>query len=184
MKIVNNCPCLLLLLFAYPLVAQTYIPSDNHSSVTFVIRNFGFNVEGSFTHLQGSISFDPNNLPAAAFNLTVGAATVSTGNNSRDTHLKKEEYFNVAKYPVISFSSDKIEKAAAGGGYIATGRFTIKGKSKSVSVRFTALPPDNGYLFTGKTGLNRRNFEVGGDSFALSDNLTLTLSIFAPGVKK
>ncbi|MEO5996198.1 MAG: YceI family protein, partial [Chitinophagaceae bacterium] len=123
MKTLTSWMCLLLLFYVPSVPAQIYTPKDNGSSVQFIIRNLGFNVEGTFTHLQGSIHFDTENLSAAGFTVTVDAATVKTGNNSRDSHLKKEEYFNVAKYPLILFSSEKIEKSTTAGSYVATGNF-------------------------------------------------------------
>lgn len=174
--------CILLSFYSNILFAQTYTPADNGSSIRFVIKNFGFNVEGSFKNLQGSMNFDPDNLKTSVFNVTVDAATVTTGNNSRDIHLKKEEYFDVIKYPKILFATDKIEKTASGG-YIATGKFTVKGKNKPVSIPFTAILQSDGYLFKGKLILNRRDFGVGGDSFVLSDNLTLAIIVFARKAK-
>lgn len=184
MKTLTGCLCLMLLFYSRTVPAQIYTPRDNGSSVQFIIKNLGFNVEGTFTHLQGSIHFDTDNLAAAGFTVTVDAATVSTGNSSRDSHLKKEEYFNVAKYPLISFSSEKIEKSATAGSYIATGKFTVKGKSKPVSIGFTASKQENGYLFKGKVTLNRRDFGVGGNSFVLSDNLILIMNVFSLSDKK
>ena len=73
--------------------AQQYTPADAGSSVKFVIKNFGLNVDGSFMGLQGKITFNRDNLAASVFNVSVDAATVNTGNGKRDTHLKKEEYF-------------------------------------------------------------------------------------------
>ena len=166
------CPCLL--------VAQSFITSDKGSSVTFVIKNFGFSVDGSFKNLQGNIKFDPNNPEAAVFVVTVDAATINTNNGSRDSHLRKEEYFDATKYPKISFSSEKVEKTANAGSYIVKGKFTIKGISKQISIPFSASAQNGGYLFNGKVVLNRRDFKVGGNSMVLSDNLTLTLNVFAP----
>ena len=180
MKLIAFFCCSLLSLCPHGLLAQSYIPSDNGSSVTFVIKNFGFGVDGSFKNLQGSIKFDPNNPEAAIFMVTVDAATVNTDNGSRDTHLRKEEYFDVAKYPKISFSSDKVEKTATAGLYIAKGKFTVKGISKSVSIQFKAKAQNGGYLFNGKVVINRKDFGVGGNSLVLSDNLTLTFNVFAP----
>lgn len=160
-------------------IAQVYIPTDNGSSIMFIIKNLGFNVDGSFKNLQGNINFDPGNLKSSVFKVTVDAATVNTGNKSRDSHLKKEEYFNVTEYPTISFLSDKIEKDAGPGMYMVNGKFTVKGKSKIISIPFTAAPQNDGYLFTGKITLNRRDFDVGGNSLVLSDNLTLKINVFA-----
>lgn len=169
------------MLFIWPslLVAQSYIPTDKGSSVTFVIKNFGFSVDGSFKNLQGNVKFDPNNPAAAIFMVTVDAVTVNTDNSSRDNHLRKEEYFDAAKYPKISFLSDKVEKTTTAGSYIVKGKFTVKGISKSISIPFSANAQNGGYLFNGKVVLNRRDFKVGGNSMVLSDNFTLTLNVFA-----
>lgn len=171
--------CYFLLFFCpHIMLGQSYIPSDKGSSVTFVIKNFGLGVDGFFKNLQGSIKFNPNNPEAAIFIVTVDAATINTDNSSRDNHLKKTEYFDAAKYPKISFSSDKIEKTATVGLYVVKGKFTVKGISKSISIPFSVIAQNGGYLFNGKVVLNRRDFKVGGNSMVLSDNLTLTLNVF------
>jgi polyisoprenoid-binding protein YceI len=177
MKSINYVILIIVLLAGSPASAQTYTPSNNESSVKFTIKNFGFGVDGSFKNLKGTVIFDPANLAGASFKVTVDAATINTGNNSRDGHLKKEEYFDVAKYPTISFASNKIEKTAQG--YLVTGAFTIKNKTKIVMIPFTAVPQGVGYLFNGKVQLNRRDFGVGGSSMVLSDNLNLMLTVKA-----
>lgn len=157
--------------------AQQYIPVDAGSSVKFVIKNFGLNVDGSFKGLQGKITFNPENLTAAVFNVSVDAATVNTGNGSRDGHLKKDDYFDVVKYPRINFTSTKITAGTKPGQYTMEGTFTIKGISKSVSFPFTVSTATNGNLFTGQFKINRRNFKVGGNSLILSDDVTVTLNV-------
>ena len=159
--------------------AQNYVPVDAASSVKFNIKNFGLNVTGSFTGLHGKIVFDPANYKAASFMVTVDAATVNTGNGSRDGHLKKEEYFNVAGYPKLSFVSTKITSTGKTGAYNIEGALTIKGVSKLVVFPFTATAIANGYQFAGQFKINRRDFKVGGSSLVLSDNLTVLLNISA-----
>lgn len=159
--------------------AQNYTATDIGSSVTFTIKNLGFSVNGSFKNLQGIITFDANHLNTSLFNVAVSAASVDTKNGARDKHLKKEAYFDVVKYPTIAFVSDKIEKEAAANTYKVTGKFTIKNKSKIVAFTFTAIPNSNGIQFMGKVDLNRREFEVGGSSLVLSDNLVVTLNVMA-----
>ena len=177
MKSIKFTLFLFVLLAVNHVSAQIYTPSDKESVVKFTIKNFGFGVNGSFKNLKGTIIFDPAKLADASFKVTVDAATINTGNNSRDGHLKKEEYFDVAKYPMISFTSNKIEKTAQG--YLVTGVFTISDKSKMVMIPFTAVPQNGGYLFNGKVQLNRRDFGVGGSSMVLSDNLNLMLIVKA-----
>src|SRR5665647_1760107 len=163
--------------FVSYLFAQNYTPADNGSYVKFSIKNFGLNVSGGFKGLKGKASFNPANLPASSINAAVDAATVNTGNGSRDSHLKKEEYFDVAKYPLISFVSTKITNSTKAGTLFIEGKITIKGVTKTISFPFTATPNSNGYLFEGEFKLNRRDFGVGGKSLVMSDNLTVSLSV-------
>lgn len=160
-------------------VAQNYTPVDNGSSVTFAIKNFGFTVDGTFKNLQGNIVFDANQLGVSSFNITVSSATVDTKNKTRDNHLKKEEYFDVAKYPTIVFVSEKIEKVTVANTYKVTGKFTIKNKSKQVEFNFTAIPNSTGMQFMGNININRRDFAIGGSSLVLADNLIVSLTVFA-----
>jgi polyisoprenoid-binding protein YceI len=159
------------------LYAQTYIATDAGSEAMFSIKNFGLTVTGSFKGLQGKIIFDPANLPAASFNVSVDAGTVNTGNSSRDKHLKKDDYFDITNYPKLHFNSAKITQNA--GAYIITGQLTIKGVTKQISFPFTAKQEGSGYRFAGQFSISRRNFTVGGSSWVLSDNLTVSLNVSA-----
>ena len=162
------------------LIAQsTYTPVDAGSKVHFVIKNFGIKTGGDFTGLKGSIEFDPVNFAASSFNVTVDAATINTDNSSRDGHLKKSEYFDVAKYKVISFKSTKVVKSSVAGRFYVYGDLTIKGVTKPVEFGFGATPKNGGYVFDGEFTINRRNFGVGGSSVSMSDNLNVSLSVFA-----
>ncbi|MBC7651234.1 MAG: YceI family protein [Deinococcales bacterium] len=159
--------------------AQNYTATDGGSNITFTIKNLGFAVDGSFKNLHGNIVFDANRLNTSFFNVTVSAASIDTKNSTRDKHLKKETYFDVVKYPTIAFVSDKIEKESAANTYKVTGKFTIKNKSKIVAFNFTGIPNSTGIQFKGKVNLNRRDFDIGGSSLVLSDNLVLTLEVMA-----
>ncbi len=159
--------------------AQNYLPNDKLTSIEFLIKNFGMGVDGSFKNAVGKIVFDSTNLKNASFKISVDASTVNTGNNSRDKHLKKEEYFDVEKFPKISFQSDKVEKGSLPSTYMVTGKFYLKGKSKMVTIPFSAVAQGSGYVFQGKISINRRDFNVGGSSFILSDNLVLTIKLVA-----
>jgi len=157
---------------------QVLVPDDGLSKVRFTIKNFGFNTPGSFKGLKGSIVFNTANIGAAAFDVTIDAATVDTDNKKRDAHLRKEEYFHAEKFPVIRFKSTKVT-ASADGSYIATGILTIKGVNKNISFPFKASALSVGSLFQGTFEINRRDFGVGGGSAVLGDNLKLSLSVYA-----
>jgi polyisoprenoid-binding protein YceI len=158
---------------------QNYTPIDASSKVRFVIKNFGINTGGTFEGLAGTIVFDPANLAGASFNVSVDAKSVDTDVEARDNHLRKEEYFDVEKYPKLSFRSTKITTTNKEGYLFMFGVITIKNISKEISFPFQQTSKDGGILFEGEFKLNRRDFGVGGKSFSMSDELNVELSIFA-----
>lgn len=161
------------------LPAQTLVPVDAASSAKFTIKNFGLKVDGSMKGLQGKIIFNPASLAIASFNVSADATTINTNNGSRDTHLKKEEYFDVASHPRLQFVSTKISATNNPATYTMEGNITIKGRTKLVSFPFTAVEKPDGYSFSGEFTINRRDFKVGGSSWVLSDNLIVSLNVFA-----
>ena len=158
---------------------QNYTPVDAGSKVRFVIKNFGINTGGTFEGLAGSIIFDPANLAGASFSVSVDAKSVDTDLEARDNHLRKEEYFDVEKYPKITFRSTKITTTNKEGYLFMFGVITIKNISKEISFPFQQTSKDGGVLFEGEFKLNRLDFGVGGKSFSMSDELNVELSIFA-----
>ncbi|HTI09977.1 MAG TPA: YceI family protein [Puia sp.] len=158
-------------------VAQEYQPADQGSSVTFKIKNFGFNVEGSFSGLQGKIVFDPKDPAKASFDVSVDAASVNTDNSLRDGHLKEEDYFDVKNHARIRFVSTSVQPGKEGK-YTVSGKLTIKATTKDITIPFTASPMGNDYIFSGSFTINRKDFGVGGSS-TISNSLTVTLAVLA-----
>ena len=155
-----------------------YKPEDQGSSVQFKIRNLGFNVNGSFSGIDGNIQFDPGNLTAANFDVSIDANTVNTDNNMRDNHLRNETYFDVKNYPRIHFVSTKVTASNKAGILFIFGKLTIKNQTKEISFPFKATPSDEGYLFNGTFKINRKDFGVGGTS-TISDELEVSLNILS-----
>lgn len=158
---------------------RTLTPTDEGSKVHFVIKNFGIKTGGDFTGLKGTVKFDPNNLSLWAFDVTVESSTIDTDNSSRDGHLKKSEYFNVAKYPTIHMVSTKIQPGDKPGFYVFNGNLTIKDVTKPIKFTFKVNSSNGGYIFAGDFDMNRRDFNVGGDSVSMADTLKVSLSVFA-----
>jgi polyisoprenoid-binding protein YceI len=169
-------PALALLTMSFSLFTN-FTVTDEGSSVKFKIKNFGLEVDGGFTGLQGNINFDPNNLTASTFEASLDANTVNTNNKKRDSHLRKKEYFDAVTYPRIKLISTKISNSAKANTYILTGKLTIKNVVKDISFPFTSTQKGSDYLFTGEFKINRRDFGIGGSSISMSDNLTVFLSI-------
>ena len=166
-------------IFSFIIFGQSYTPVDDGSKVHFVINNFGIATGGDFTGLSGAIKFDPANPANSDFDVSVDASTINTDIQARDNHLRKSEYFDVKNYPKLSFKSTKVTKTNKDGYLYMFGNITIKGVTKEVKFPFTATTKNGGYLFEGSFKLNRRDFGVGGNSISISDDLTVSLSIFA-----
>lgn len=166
------------ILFLPAFIAMSFIsgdlrPVDTNEAVTFTIKNFGINTSGGIKGLRGIIKWDAANPSASVFNVTVDATTINTGIEMRDNHLKKDEYFDVEKYPVISFVSTTVSASNL------TGNLTIKGVTKEISFPFTVKPSNGGYLFEGTFVLNRKDFGIGGGSVSLSNSVTVNLKVQA-----
>lgn len=166
----------LLLFINFLAQSQTYTPTEAESTVTFKIRNLGITVEGTFTGLAGVIQFDPNQLASSRFEVTVNASSLDTGIGLRNKHLKKEEYFDVNTYPHIKFISTKIESASTGR-FTVSGKLTIKKTTREIKFDFAASKISNGYKFDGEFTLNRLDYEVGGSSFSMADELNVLLDV-------
>jgi polyisoprenoid-binding protein YceI len=148
-------------------------PVDTDNAVTFAIKNFGINTNGEMKGLKGVIKWDDSNPAASIFNVTVDANSINTGIDMRDDHLRDEDYFDVKKYPVISFVSTAVSSTNV------TGNLTIKGTTKQVSFPFTVKPSNGTYSFEGSFSINRRDFGVGSSSMSLGNNVTVNLKVQA-----
>ncbi len=112
---------------------------------------------GVFTSLKGDISFDANDLSSSKFNVTIDVNSINMGNGMKNSKSKNEDWFDVAKYPTIIFTSSKVSKTATG--YEATGTITIKGVQKPLTIPFTFA----NNTFTGSFNINRLDYGVGTD---------------------
>ena len=166
---------MLCVLSVHTLLAQLK-PIDEGSSVTFKIKNFGFDVNGTLKGLNGSIRFDTNNLNYSNINVSIDASSINTNNSLRDGHLKDADYFDVKNHPTISFSSDKI--ISKNRAYQAIGKLTIKGISKDLAIPFTITNTENGYIFKSIFNIKRKDFGLGGTS-TIANELEVNLNILA-----
>ena len=157
---------------------QDYKPTDQGSAVNFEIKNFGFNSRGSFSGLEGKITWDPKDPSKAAFDVSINAASVNTDNETRDEHLRKEGYFDVGKYPRIRLVATSVSGPDKSGHYTLNGKLTMKSTTKDISFPFLATPLGDDIIFKGDFTINRRDFDVGGGS-TLSNNLTVSLTVLA-----
>jgi len=171
---------ILSLVYAQLRSQQAYAPIDDRSNISFTIRNFGISIEGTFSGLRGTIEFEPH-APSKAnkIALSVDASTIETGITLRNNHLKKEDFFHVERYPNLAFTSNDITKQ--GDKWIATGRLSIKGKTREVNIPFDAIVSGNELRLSGEFKVNRKDFGVGGSPIGMSDEVTVTF--YLVGIK-
>ena len=146
------------------------------SSITFKIKNAGIGVDGSFKGFQGTVDFNPEDLSSSKFDVSVDSKTINTDNKIRDNHLREEDYFGVEKHPKILMKSSKMEKVSEGK-YKATFNLTLKGKTKSVSFPFSYTKTSTGYKLNGSFEIDRRDYNVGGSSWILSDDVEVFIDL-------
>ncbi len=120
----------------------TYQIDTQHAGAHFKVRHMMIsNVKGEFSHITGSVEFDPANLATAQVQASMDAATVSTREPQRDSHLKSRDFLDVNRYPTITFQSTKVVPAGEHG-YDVTGDLTIRGVTRSVTLHVESLTPE------------------------------------------
>jgi polyisoprenoid-binding protein YceI len=112
---------------------ETFTLDKAHTLVGFRIRHFVSKVEGRFNKFDGTIWLDRQNPSASKVELTIQADSIDTANENRDKDLRSENFFDVAKYPTITFKSTKVV-SRGNDAYDVTGDFTMHGVTKTITV--------------------------------------------------
>ena len=153
-------------------------PVAKESSIHFTIHNFGFRTGGTLAAPEGNIEFNPDDLARSSFQVTIKSESINTDNETRDEHLREEDYFDVKNHPLIRFVSSSIRATGNKDAYEASGTLTIKNTSHTISLPFTAEKTGNGWVFTGSFTMNRRDYGVGGSS-TISNELMVDIKVIA-----
>lgn len=105
-----------------------------HSHVKFKVKHLMVaNVWGEFQSFETDIQYDHPELSTAKVEVTVDVASIDTGNDKRDDHLRSEDFFHVSEYPEMTFTSTSITKQ--GDELVMVGDLTIKGITHEVTLR-------------------------------------------------
>lgn len=153
------------LLAALPAAADTFVIDKVHSEVSFRIRHLVSNTAGRFDSYTGTIDLNKANLEASSVNFEIDAASINTGVDDRDKHLRGADFFDVEKYPKITFKSKKIKKTGENS-YDVTGDFTLHGVTKEITLPVTFLGEGKGMQgktvagFETSTTLNRKDYGI------------------------
>ncbi len=146
---------------AVPPTSKWELDPEN-SSVGFVCKHVLTNVRGMLPKPSGTVVLDEATPANSKVNVTVDVSSITTGVEERDTHLKGSDFFDMARYPAITFVSTSVEKSSAAA-YSVTGNLTMHGVTRPVTLAVTAPPPFNhaGGIRRGieaTTSVNRKDF--------------------------
>ncbi len=162
-----------------------------HSLVEFAVKHMMFTtVKGRFSRFGGTIVTSDDDPTTAAINVEIETASISTGDEKRDEHLRSADFFDAERYPTITFVSTKVEPTS-GDRYRVVGDLTMHGETKQVELDTTFNGSGtNPYGmevvgYTAETEINRTDFgltwnaalETGG--VLVSEKVKITLDIQA-----
>jgi polyisoprenoid-binding protein YceI len=169
----------------------TWNIDTSHSGVHFTVRHMVIaKVRGAFDRWQGTIQLDEQNPAASKVSARIEAASINTREEKRDGHLRSPDFFDVEKYPELTFESTKVERVGDSR-YRVTGNLTIHGVTKEVALDAESLgsgkdPWGNERMaFQAAISINRKDFglnwnqalEAGG--VLVGENVEVSLDVQA-----
>ena len=141
---------------------ETWTIDAEHSKLTFSLRLFLGRTQGQFDTWSGVLTVPPDNWNNAAVDVVIQASSINTENSDRDDHLRNSDFFDVEKYPEITFKSTSIKRV--GDSISVAGNLTMKGVTKPVVLtgKFMGLTPGQRPRmdFQATTVINRRDYGV------------------------
>lgn len=171
------------------LVTGTWVIDPVHSEVGFSVRHLMTKVRGQFRDFEGTIEVAEDRLASKAA-VTVQIGSVSTGNPQRDADLGTSQYFEVDKYPTMTFVSTGF-RATGDDRFALIGDLTVKDVTKQVELDVEYLGVDEDPWgnsragFEASTSINRRDFNVtgnvplNGEKVLIGEQITVTISVQA-----
>ena len=160
-------PIMVLLFLGIPIFtdAATWQVDLAHSSFQFKIRHLTVsNVKGDFNKFQGVANIDDQNISHLKVEVAIDVASVNTGHAQRDEHLRGPDFFDVTKYPTITFVSKKVNKTETNRLKVI-GDLTLRGVTREVTVDLEGPTPEVKDPWgnfrrgvTATTKINRRDF--------------------------
>jgi len=119
---------------------------DSHTRVGFSVSHMGFSTTmGHFSDVEGVVNYDMKAPNQASMEFTIATDSIDTNWDTRDTHLKTDEFFNVEKYPTMTFKSTQVKFINPQQAKV-TGDFTLLGQTKPLTLDVTLNKIDNSPL--------------------------------------
>ena len=163
---------------------ETWQLDPPHSAAQFSVRHMGIStIRGTFTKLSGTVQYDPNEVSKTSMDITIDAASLDTRVNMRDNDLRSDHFFDVQKYPTITFKSKRVESAGTDKLRI-TGDLTIRGVTKQVVLDVDGpskpIKDPKGKVHMGASAtakINRMDFGVSADPGMIGDDVTIAIDV-------
>jgi len=164
--------------------AMTWKIDPNHSAAQFSVRHMGIStVRGAFTKVSGTVTYDPADPSKTSIDVSIDASSVDTRVEMRDNDLRSPNFFDVAKYPTLTFKSKRVE-AAGPGKLKVTGDLTIHGVTKEVVFDVDGPsapvqdPKGNSHMgASASTKINRMDYGVNGASSMVGNDVPITIDV-------
>jgi polyisoprenoid-binding protein YceI len=163
----------------------TWTIDPNHSAAQFTVRHMMVsNVRGEFSGVRGTVEFDDENPSRSSVEATIDATTINTRVPARDNDLKSVNFFDVAKYPTITFKSGKI-RASGSNTFVVEGDLTMHGVTRPVTLQVEATAPVRDPKGNERRGaeattkVSRKDFGVTGTPTLVGDEVQITLDLEA-----
>jgi polyisoprenoid-binding protein YceI len=143
--------------------ATDFTMDPMHSNVGFIVRHIGSNVKGQFGEFSGNFSYDPKAPEKSTVEAVIQTKNINTNVDKRDAHLKSPDFFDVEKFPTMTFKSTSV-KSTGSGKLDVSGDLTIHGITKPVVLSVeggdVAKDPWGGTRtgFTATTKINRKDY--------------------------
>ncbi|MDR3683477.1 MAG: YceI family protein [Geothrix sp.] len=164
------------LLLALPLLAQSRVfrVDENHTVLGFKASTLLFDVPGRFTRYKADIQGDPAAPEGAKVQLDIDAKSISTAIQARDEHLRSADFFDVARYPKITFTSREVHRD--GDRVVVRGTLAMHGVSRDLDLSFVSAEGLNGagtrtWSYRATLPLDRLDFGLGAESVAAKISL-------------
>ena len=161
---------------------ETYSIDPVHTWVGFSASHFFTKVPGYFAKVKGTILVDRAQLDHSSVDAVIEAASITTNTGLRDDDLRSSNFFEVEKFPLISFKSDSW-KHSGKNDYLVTGNLTIKGTTRHVALKVTSLgfgAGMKGVAIWGwdiSTTLDRRDFGITADPDVIGNSIDVLIHI-------
>src|SRR5688500_14959839 len=120
-----------------PIPGGAYRIDPAHSVIGFAIRHYEISlVRGRFRDFSGNIHYDDKDVTKSSVEFAAKIESINTGVDRRDAHLRTADFFDVAKYPEMTFKSTRVERKG-GDQYVLHGDFTLRGVTGQIALPFT-----------------------------------------------